>query len=52
MNEQEPERVLAYEESYAREMLTGAGLDFEGFSYGYWRVQGGWTYQDPFLVSK
>jgi SAM-dependent methyltransferase len=52
MNEQEPERVLAYEESYAREMLTGAGLDIEGFSYGYWRVPGGWTFQDAFLVSK
>ena len=52
MDEEEPERVLAYEESYAREMLTRAGLDIESFSYGSWRVPGGWTYQDAFLLSK
>ena len=52
MNEEEPERVLAYEESYAREMMTRAGLDIEDFSYGSWRVPGGWTYQDAFLLSK
>jgi hypothetical protein len=29
-----------------------AGLAIAGFSYGSWRVPGGWTYQDAFLVTR
>ena len=52
MSEAEPERVLAFEEEYARGMLQMAGLAIAGFSYGSWRVPGGWTYQDAFLVTR
>lgn len=47
-----PEAVVAFEEPVAREILESGGLKIDGFSYGEWRVPGGWTYQDAFLVSR
>jgi SAM-dependent methyltransferase len=51
INTNVPEAVLAFEESYAREMLENAGLAIADYSYGYWRVPGGWTQQDVILVT-
>ena len=51
MSQEVPERVLAYEESYAQTMLEAAGLTIADFSYGYWRVPGGWSQHDIFLVA-
>jgi SAM-dependent methyltransferase len=51
MSQEEPERVLALEENYARLMLLSASLSVVDFSYGYWRVPGGWRQQDVFVVA-
>ena len=51
MSEDEPERVVAFEEDYARRMLKDASLSVIEFSYGYWRVPGGWRQQDVFVVT-
>jgi hypothetical protein len=51
MSQDEPERVLAFEEDSERRMLEDAGRSVIEFSYGYWRVLGGWRQQDVFVVS-
>lgn len=48
---QAPERILAYDEDYALEMIRSSGLAIEALSYGKWAGHDGWTYQDTVLVS-
>jgi hypothetical protein len=31
-------------------MIGDAGLEIADFSYGHWRVPGGWTFQDVFVL--
>jgi len=52
MNRDNPEAVLAFEESDAARLLTDAGLHIHDLSLGVWSGNPGWTYQDAFLVSK
>jgi SAM-dependent methyltransferase len=52
MNRDNPEAVLAFEESGAARLLTQAGLYIHDLSLGTWSGHVGWTYQDVFLVSK
>lgn len=47
-----PEAVIAYEMEAARKILESSGLQIDAFSYGFWRVKDGWTFQDAFLVSR
>jgi SAM-dependent methyltransferase len=47
-----PEAVVAYRKAAAFAILREAGLKVRDFSYGSWRMPGGWTYQDAFLVAR
>jgi SAM-dependent methyltransferase len=47
----DPEAVVAYEESVARRMLEDASLTIEHLSLGAWSHNPGWTGQDAFLLS-
>jgi SAM-dependent methyltransferase len=52
MDENQPEAVVAYEESYAKELLKDAGLNVEKLSYGFWRASDEGPFQDWILVSR
>jgi hypothetical protein len=46
-----PEAVVAYEESVARQMLENASFTIEHLTLGKWSQNPGWTSQDAFLLS-
>lgn len=47
MNRDNPEAVLAFEESDAVRLLTEAGLHIHNLSLGAWSGNAGWTYRTP-----